>query len=82
MVDGYVTVALNQGLRPEFAMGVGIHPEDPRYAGDEKETWYGVRSPEDIVLEMVDMNMYLLMDLWKQKMDAEEAVGGRGGGGE
>jgi hypothetical protein len=76
MAEGYVQSAINAGLREEFAVKVGLHPEDKDQWGDEASarSWYERNAPEDVVGEQVVGNLWLLINLWRQKGEGEEGV--------
>lgn len=68
--EGYFNCAIQQGLRPEFACTVGLHPEDPRFerAGAD---FYDVVDPKNAARDRVVANNYLLHELWGNRMEQE-----------
>lgn len=73
--EGYFACALQQGLRPEFACTIGLHPDDPRFAATHQD-FYQVVSPQDASRDEVVANKYFLHALWSEQMEqeGEEAV--------
>ena len=68
--DAYFSCAIQQGLRPEFACTVGLHPEDPRFV-EVHEDFYQVVSARDAARDQVTGNKYLLDELWCDQMEEE-----------
>ncbi|KAL7932809.1 hypothetical protein V8C35DRAFT_306830 [Trichoderma chlorosporum] len=68
--DGYFACAIQQGLRPEFACTVGLHPEDPRFE-EVGEDFYSVVSARDAARDRVAGNKYLLDELWGDRIEEE-----------
>ncbi|KAK0719118.1 hypothetical protein B0H67DRAFT_642501 [Lasiosphaeris hirsuta] len=68
--DGYFACAVQQGLRPEFACTVGMHPEDPRF-GEAGAEFYQVVGAEEAARDQVVANKYLLHELWRDRIEEE-----------
>lgn len=65
--DAWFACARTQGLRPEFACNVGLHPTDPRYGPDHAD-FYVVVDPENASRDKVVSNKYVLDALWRDRM--------------
>jgi hypothetical protein len=68
--EGYLACALQQGLRPEFACRVGLHPQDVRFERLQHD-FYDVVDPQEASRERVVNNKFLLNVLWYKRMKQE-----------
>jgi hypothetical protein len=64
-----VNSAYEIGLRPEFAILCGLHP-DKKVSEEEREVWYN-EPPRYHVEELVIKYSCVLTELWEQKATAE-----------
>ncbi|GAB1312049.1 hypothetical protein MFIFM68171_02259 [Madurella fahalii] len=73
--EGYFACGLQQGLRPEFACTVGLHPEDPRFS-ELQQDFYQMVDPQNASRDKVTSNKYLLDALWcdRMKQEGDESV--------
>jgi hypothetical protein len=72
--DSYINSAVkDHGLRPEFAIRCGLHPDEPSYDKWEEEEWYK-DSPGHYANEVVEEMGMMLTRLWRQKLEKELAV--------
>jgi hypothetical protein len=66
--EGYVNKAFKIGLRPEFALLCGMHPDNTYTSEDEKERWYIetlVGHVENLVTEYAAM----LLRMWRDRAE-------------
>lgn len=67
-IEGYVRCALAQGLRPEHAIFIGLHPAEPEYTKPLlADDWYAEEYHEHVNVWVRD-GMCLLQDLWVQQL--------------
>jgi hypothetical protein len=70
--DAWFACAQTQGLRPEFACNVGLHPTDPRYGPDHAD-FYVMVSPENASRDKVVSNKFMLDALWRDRIKKQGA---------
>jgi len=62
--EGYINKAYRIGLRPEFALLCGLHPDNTYISEDERERWY-IETVENLVIEYAAM----LLRMWRDRAD-------------
>lgn len=73
--EGYVNSAFHMGLRPEFALLCGMHPDNSYTPQGEKERWY-IKTPAEHVADLVKNNAAMLSRLWNDRAAYERSVNG------
>jgi len=66
LIEGYVNSAFQIGLRPEFALLCGIHPDNKYISDGEKERWY-IQTPAQHVEDLVRMYASMLGQMWEAR---------------
>jgi len=59
------------GLRPEFALLCGMHPDNPYVSEDEKERWY-IETSAGHVERLVRTYSAMLVSLWRDRADYKQ----------
>jgi hypothetical protein len=62
--EGYVNSAFRIGMKPEFALLCGLHPDDKHATEKWMERWY-IKTPAEHIDDLVRSYASMLGRLWK-----------------